>query len=65
MCIRDRARVKALIGPTAQILPQVIDSIVDYVASIMVENITKAVECIRLCGGTKALLRYSVKYVYH
>lgn len=57
------ARVKILVGPTAQILPQSLKGYIDYIASIMVENIDKAVKVLKLGGGTKALTKYSVKYV--
>ncbi len=63
LSLASRARVKALVGPTAQILPQSLKGYVDLVASIMIRDVEKAIEAIRLCGGTKALLRYSEKYV--
>ncbi len=56
---------RILVGPSAQVLPNLLSSYgIDIVASIKVNNIWKVAEVVRRAGGTRAILKYSEKYVY-
>ncbi|RLI07848.1 hypothetical protein DRO32_03255 [Candidatus Bathyarchaeota archaeon] len=57
-------RIRALIGPTAQLLPALLHGVgFTHVASIYVREPGAAARAVRRGGGTRELLRYSVKYV--
>ncbi len=57
-------RVRALVGPTAQALPKLLHAAgFTHVASIHVTDTRAAAVALRRGGGTRELLRYSIKYV--
>ena len=59
-----RCRIRALVGPTAQLLPGLLHSIgFTHVASIYILDVRSASRAVLRGGGTRELLRYSVKYV--
>ncbi len=56
---------KVIVGPSAQVLPQLLHKYGIYVVgSIRVQNVWKVAEIVRRAGGTRAILKYSEKYVY-
>lgn len=57
-------RIRALIGPTAQMLPELLHAIgFTHVASLHVSDVRAAANVLRRGGGTRELLRYAIKYV--
>ncbi|OYT52330.1 hypothetical protein B6U66_02250 [Candidatus Bathyarchaeota archaeon ex4484_135] len=59
-----KCRIRALVGPTAQLLPDLLHSAgFTHVASIHVSDVRSAARAVLRGGGTKELLKYSVKYV--
>jgi len=57
-------RVVALVGPTAQMLPELLHAAgFTHVASIYVRDARSAAWAVRRGGGTRELLRFSTKYV--
>ena len=56
---------RIIVGPSAQVLPNLLSSYgIDIVASIEVNDVWKVAEIVRRAGGTRAILKYSEKYVY-
>ncbi len=56
---------KIIVGPSAQVLPQLLTKYGLYIiGSIKVEDIQRTAEIVRRAGGTRAILKYSEKYVY-
>ena len=59
-----KCRIRALVGPTAQLLPDLLHSAgFTHVASIHVSDVRSAARAVLRGGGTRELLKYSVKYV--
>ena len=57
-------RIRALVGPTAQLLPELLHAAgFTHVASLRVLDTGAAASALRRGGGTRELLRYAVKYV--
>ncbi len=56
---------KVIVGPSVQILPQILSTYgLDIIGSIKVNDVWKVAEVVRRAGGTRAILKYSEKYVY-
>ncbi len=56
---------RILVGPSAQVPPNLLSSYgIDIVASIKVNDVWRVAEVVRRAGGTRAILKYSEKYVY-
>ncbi len=61
----SRNAKKILVGPSAQVIPDMLGRHgIDVVASIKVGDVWKVAEVVRKAGGTRAILKYSEKYVY-
>lgn len=56
---------KVIVGPSAQVLPQILSTYdLDIIGSVKVNDVWKTAEVVRRAGGTRAILKYSEKYVY-
>jgi len=64
LALSRKAKIKVLVGPTAQILPDVVFKAgITHVASTRVIDIDNACKMLKLGGGTRSLVKCGEKYV--